>query len=341
MPLRRGMRAARLAIFGAFVSVPSLAWAETEPPLLDLAWEAPKECPAKDAVVARVEELVGPRRPDLKTLRAQARVTKSADPSQPRYVLELFVDGAESPSRTFRGEDCSHTVDAAAIVLALDIDREAAAHVEPVPPPPTAEGSVGSDSTPLPSSAKPAPKAAAEARSRHVPSRYRVEAGLRFVFDDGSLPRATMGLAAAVALARGPLMLELQGTVYDDKFTSGGPRGGVGGADVALSTLGAHACWRGMLVTASFRACAGGELGVESTTGVSVTYPLKASGLWSAASVMLATRILPGRRISPTAGVALVHPIGAPDVFIEGFGRIFEPSFLAVRCFLGVDVLFF
>lgn len=149
-----------------------------------------------------------------------------------------------------------------------------------------------------------------------------------------------MGIGASFGVVRGPIVLEAEANAFKERFTVGGPREGRGGAYVGLATFGARACWRGLSAVAEWRGCLGGELGVESTTGVSVYTPETARGLWSAASAMLAARFLPGRRVSPVAGVVLAHPLGAPHVFIEGFGTVFEPPFVVARCFLGLDVLF-
>jgi hypothetical protein len=329
------------------VLAPARASAEERERLLDLEWSSPEGCPDHDEVVARVDDLVGHARPmGHRRVSARGRMTTSAATTRERrYRLELVVVGNEANRRSMTGDDCSHLVDAAALILALDIDpdvltrREAEAappadrdHVTTSPPaaaPPPVDKTLPG---PL---RRPAHTLAPVRRALHLLG------GARLVLDEGSLPRTTLGVGALVALARGPLMFEVQGTAYNEQFTVAGPRGGRGGAYVSLATLGAHACWRGRALDVDWRACLGGEAGLESTTGVSVARPETATGLWSAASLMFAARVLPRSVVSPTAGLALVHPIGAPPVFIGGFGTIFEPPVVVVRCFFGLDARFF
>jgi hypothetical protein len=278
-------------------------------------------------------------------------VTKTDEgATEPRYRLELVIVGSEANQRSMTGEHCSHLVDAAALILALDIDPDVLSDGETTatPMPPAEVDHAASRPPPAPP-APPAPPPE-EARLETGPrrpepapsttSRLRLLGGTRLVLDDGSLPRTTLGVAAFVALLRGPLLLEAQATSYNERFTIAGPRAGRGGAYVSLATLEAHACYRRLLLDVDWRACVTAELGLESTTGVSVTKPESASGFWSAAGLMFGVRALPRSRVSPTAGLVLVHPISAPPVFIEGFGTVFEPRAVVVRCFLGLDVLF-
>src|SRR4051812_12285031 len=98
-------------------------------PMLELHWSAPAECPDRERVVARVEELVG-RMPEGKhTLVATGAVTKA-----PRYTLSLTI--GDAPARVMSGDDCDKLADAAALVIALDIDPDALSRPPPEPPPP-------------------------------------------------------------------------------------------------------------------------------------------------------------------------------------------------------------
>lgn len=330
----------------AFVALTSstAAAAETER-LLALEWSAPPECPDRDTVVARVQERLGKPRSSAKHIvSAHARVTKAE--AKPRYRLELSIVGDATTTRTLSGEDCSHLVDAAALILALDIETGAQAYT----------GRVDADDALDESSpaAIPAPdEPRRDDREERRPEAHRpkqvaehrdptihLTGGARLTLDAGSLPRTAVGVGPAFALARDHLMLDLQGIVFGERFTVAGPRSGRGGAYVDLSVVAAHGCWRSAAFDVEVRGCVGGELGLESTTGVSVARPTTATGWRSAASGMVSARLLPRRFISPTAGFSIAFPIDAPPVYIEGFGTIFEPPSVVLRGFLGLDVNF-
>jgi hypothetical protein len=312
-------------------------------PLLDLAWTAPAGCPDQAHVVAHVQELVGKRRPSQHPLKARGRLTTSN--VGPRYRLELFIGSDERSTRTMSGDDCSRLADAAALILALDIDPEALTRVpEPEPSPPLAVMPPAPQPSPPPKPAVGAPASPPAPRPSLAPRvrRDSVDAvlGGRAVLDSGSLPRTTLGLGAAAEITRGPLALDVSVVGYKSQFTVDGPRNGVGGAYVALVAFAAHGCWGGAGRTVDWRGCVGGELGRESTRGVSIARPESSASLWSAVSALLRARVWPERVVSPALGVALVHPVTAPKVGIQGFGTVFEPSALLVRFFLGIEAHF-
>jgi len=175
------------------------------------------------------------------------------------------------------------------------------------------------------------------------PQQPSVEAtfGPRFVLDVGSLPRETAGIGAAFTVAREALALELQATGYERRFTTEGPRNGVGGAYVDLVTFAAHGCGRSLVVGIEWRACLGAELGREATQGVSIARPLSSSTVWGAVSGILRARAWPDWVLSPTVGLVVGAPVRAPAVEIDGFHTVFEPSVVFVRAFLGIEAKIF
>jgi hypothetical protein len=316
---------------------------DTEPPsaapLLDLTWSAPAECPDKDSVVAEVSDLVVGPHPVQKPLVADGKIARRA-PNAP-YVLELRI-GGEASSRTMTGIDCTRLASAAALVLALDIDAGA---LERGSSPPEAASSEPT-STELP----PPPASPARARTKSArpligprPQRPSLEVtlGPRFVLDVGSLPRETAGVAAALAVARKALALELQATGYERRFTMHGPRNGLGGAYVDLVTFAAHGCGRSLVAGIEWRGCLGAELGRESTEGVSIARPLSSSTVWGAVSGMFRARAWPDRVLSPTVGLVVGAPVKAAEVVIDGFHTVFEPPAVFVRALLGIEAKLF
>jgi hypothetical protein len=301
-------------------------------PLLQLRWQAPAECPSEAQVIARVEELVGPRRASQRGLVARGVVTRTGE----RYRLELSLRAVET-ARVLSGDDCARLADAAALVMALDIDPDASTREAPAEEPPA--DPVIPEAVPTPEQPpvhqrprRPAPTVRAASLD--------VVVGARAVLDSGALPRATMGVGGATNLSYGPWALDVQVVGYQAQFTVNGPRRGVGGAYVALVALTAHGCLGGVTAGVDLRGCVGLELGRESTRGVSIARPETSSSLWTGVSGMLRGRLWASRSFSPVAGLMILHPIGAPSVTIQGFGTVFRPSPVVVRPFLGVEVHF-
>jgi hypothetical protein len=331
----RGPRLCSVALL-ALACLAGERTARAEAPF-DLEWSAPEGCPDRAQVVRRVEEIVGPHPRARRKVSARAWISSVAN-AAPRYRMELWL-GEGAAARTMNGDDCARLAEAAALVIALDIDPDALSR-EDKPPEPA--------ESPPPPPPEPAPRAPKRPARRPpatpaAPEEPRFEAGLgaRVVVDAGSLPRPALGLGLVLDVARGPLAFELQGTGYFKRFTVDGPRQGAGGAYVALGTLGAMGCWRGLESALAWRACAGGEIGRESTRGVNIVRPGASAGLWSAFSAMLHVRAWPRLAMSPVAAVVIGHPLSAASVQIEGFGPVFQPSEVFFRLILGAEAKFF
>lgn len=300
----------------------------------DLEWTAPAGCPDREHVVARVGEIVGPNPRVRRRVSARAHIL-SATSAAPKYRMELWL-GEGASARTMNGDDCARLAEAAALVIALDIDPDALSREEKSPEP----------AEPPPSPPEP-PRAAKRPPRKPAPpppppeTRFESGFGARVIFDAGTLPRPASGLGLVLDLARGPFAVELQGTGYFKRFTVDGPRQGTGGAYVALGTLGVMGCWRGLGSGLAWRACAGGEIGRESTRGVNIARPGGSAGFWSALSAMLHVRAWPQLAMSPVAALVVGHPLSAASVQIEGFGTVFQPSEVFLRLILGAEANFF
>lgn len=361
MPGQRGKRAALLLLLSACAASMATivdgargshaAYAAPEQGVpgvraLALEWAAPASCPGRDDVLARVDELLESSPTPHRQVSARGVVTESA--SKPRYRLELVVVGNDASRRSLSGEDCSHLVDAAALILALDIDPEALTRRENEPTPhdagaPTPGSPVSTVGDASVDAAPRPPLVAAAPTTKPATERTRVElsTGARVVLDVGSLPRTTGGIGGALAMSYRHFVLELAGTAYERRFTVDGPREGRAGAWVGLVAGSAHGCYRRTVLEVDWRACVGGELGRESTTGVNLLRTSEVSGLWSAASAMLLARALPRSAVTPVAGFSVVVPIGSPPVLVDNFGTLFDPSAVVLRFMLGLDANFF
>ena len=294
--------------------------------MLALDWQAPAACPDGAEVTARVEELVGHLPPERHTFVARGRIELAGT-----YRLDLAV-GDGHAARVLTDVDCARLGEAAAIILALDIDPEALSR-PPTPPRPEPEHPAPF----VPPSPRP--------RTRPTPAPATREThgalGARIVLDVGSLPRPTAAVAIGLDLARGPVVIAVAGTAYGERFTTDGPRGGSAGAYVDLTTLSALACVRHRFGVAAGAGCLGVELGREGTRGVGIARPETSASLWGAALAMLRVRVWPGRPIAPAGGLGLAVPVADPDVVIGGAGTVFKPSSVAFRVYVGIEGDFF
>jgi hypothetical protein len=98
-----------------------------------LAWQAPAGCPQLADVRARLQRLLGPPDPSrprrFLEVRAFVRTTDTSG-----FLLELdTTEGTERYSRVLAASTCEGVTDAGALVIALAIDPELAAHVEQQP----------------------------------------------------------------------------------------------------------------------------------------------------------------------------------------------------------------
>jgi hypothetical protein len=318
-------------------------------PVLALDWNAPKRCPDGAKVRARVEQLVGRSHGD-RTLTARGAMTVSGTPPRYRLVLRVTTTSTAFEERTMTGADCTRLAEAAALILALDIDHDAAAH--------ESNDEVGVDASPAQEDTAteppPAPQRARREAERRPPNassstggkdrlemdRLAMSVGPRLVFDHGSLPRSTLALGAAVELAYRAIAVDVGGMLYQRQFASG-PREGSGGAYVDLATAFANGCWRRTDETLGLRMCAGVELGSERTRGVGIAEPGSSSGPWGAGIVSVDARLRQLGPIVPMAGIGVGHPFVAPDVVIGGFGTLFTPPLLFVRVHLGLEFRLF
>ncbi|HEY3499056.1 MAG TPA: hypothetical protein VGK73_30400, partial [Polyangiaceae bacterium] len=90
---------------------------------IDLAWEAPAECPRREAVQERVRELLGPALENAERPRAEGRIVQVSG----RYQLTLTVySKGEVRERTIASQSCVDLAGAAAVALGLLIRQRPA-----------------------------------------------------------------------------------------------------------------------------------------------------------------------------------------------------------------------
>lgn len=247
------------------------------PPELTLTWRAPAECPNAGDVEAQFARLLGGvhRPPTTKHLDATATVQRTPGDTW-TIRLATMLDGVPG-QRTLEGDSCWTVASAAALILALTIDPNAAAEA-----PPPAVAPVASEPSSSPPSAALATTRVLPAVPAAAPRVFaRTFAGLTVAL----LPQAalTLGVAAGLHLARWRAELSALGTEQRQQTTVDRP--GAGG-DFRLLAAAARACWdvrsSGRVVP---RLCAGGEMERIAARGFGVASPGSGSATIGAAVV--------------------------------------------------------
>jgi len=145
-----------------------------QPRAVALRWNAPAGCPSQDAVDAELARLLAGARVDTaRSVTATATVTLVGE--QYRLRLEIERDGSTS-AREITGASCLGVANAAALMVAMAIDPEAARAAGP--PPAAATGTTtGSAGTTAPGTPSGGTTAAPAAKAAVAPSRAPVPPG--------------------------------------------------------------------------------------------------------------------------------------------------------------------
>lgn len=120
--MRRRGRGAGVSLASAHLLAALLAAAQVPepPPADDVTWQAPAECPGRDALLAGIAARRG-RALEPGQARVVARTTLLASR---RYRLVLHIDvGGRRDARVLTAKTCAALVDAAALVIVLAVDE--------------------------------------------------------------------------------------------------------------------------------------------------------------------------------------------------------------------------
>lgn len=290
---------------------------------LDLTWEVPQGCPDLSSERAEIRRRVGDldRTVPPEPIAAQGEIRVDASGSY-RLSLRTRV-GAITGERVLSGQDCHELADAAALVLALLINPEAALAAEPAPP------------APPPAPPPPAPLPPAPVRQRSG-----LGCGLDAVLASAVLPGLGQGLAARFFYQRGLLAATVQvaGFLPSEKRAPllPGASASFYRLESALALCGATPSDQrlgGML-------CAGGAIVRLHGESSGVSTPGQASAYWPEGLLVASGHL----RLTSAARLHLAaegHGLGSrPDFAILGLGSTYRPAAFNVRGALGIDVLF-
>ena len=367
---RRGRRAAALAVLLTIALARGAEAAPSAGDRLRLTWSAAEGCPSEQELLAEVDKLLGDRAPraaSKEPVAVKATVSREAGGS---FVVRLETPGEGSTqARELRGATCNAVADAAALILALMVDPDAAmapeesapsepktpginsakageessSNTEPIPPPRSA-------SAPAAPSAPPPTRAAARAQKPKPPSlpapspapsidlRLNAWAGA----DIGSLPGLAPGLGALGSIALGAPRVSLGIAFWPDKagtldaLPSAGSDVGLLAGDLGICA----ALLRNMPV--EIAPCAAAEIGQIFAEGFGVSDPRRGAAVWIAlkGGGALALRPFPKpfNNLGLTARIEAVIPLVRPRFVIEGIGPVHSPAYVAGRASLGIEI---
>ncbi|WP_438019786.1 hypothetical protein WMF18_12285 [Sorangium sp. So ce315] len=365
---RRARQGISAALAAALAAAATEARAEEGAWGVDLDWAAPDACADGGRVLAEIEQRLG--RPAAAQggprLRARAEVSQNARGS---WDLRLTTTlGEATSSRDLHGETCAELASAAALIIALALDPEAAARAPMGAAPGAGPGAdagagalpdagPGAGPGPLPDEpAEPDARAAGAPPAASSPpppdagrpagagppheARLDLRGTLRAfgVLDASALPAVAPGAGLAAGALLGAVRAEVSGAYF------GAQKGLVPatsmGGDVWLASGALHLCYASRHKDLEIGPCAGLEAGVMSATGFGVTSPGSNRALWLAPQLgALATYALSDQVRVPLA-VEVLFPVVRDEFVLVGIGSVHRIPAVTARAALGVELRF-
>jgi hypothetical protein len=353
MTISSGSAVRRYAMAGGALLWASSARAE---PLLEVGFEAPSECPSRDALDAELARLLGDAMTRGTPMSAKVRVTAA----NPGYRLRLELKQSQQRSqRTLEGASCETLLETAALLIAIAHDPSAVVERRDAPlipePPPTPPA------PPMP----PPPVVTVEAPrpALSLPWAWTTPVplppiGLGFVlragplFGVGDLPGPHPGVAIAAALrveafrVEGAFELGLGATPTLDA------RPGVG-ADFFLAAGVLRGCRVIVPVDGGafprpplgvdFSGCLGIELGALTGEGFGVSNPERGSAFWAAPRVDVRLGLGLAGPFGLAADVGLAVPVDGRRYVLHDSGDgsvlvVHEPAVVAGRAGIMAEI---
>lgn len=323
--VRRARFASLAAVSAAVLELGAPRAAEL--PDVTLTWEAPAGCPAREALLVRVEELVGQRGGEQPhaPLEVHAAVTRQAE-GQYHAELRTLQGGAER-TRLLDAESCLELTEASAVVIALAISP-------PDDPPPSAPAPAPPPPEPEPEDALGPP----EGRKRHSTLRVGAEGG--FALDFGTLAPVSAGAALALGgryrsglehLVRVSIFPRRRSTVpgYPDE-----------GMDIGFVTGALQLCYAPTWGQFELGACGEFELGMLHVQGVGTNDEYARDAPWIAPGAGLRMAFPSGSWLRATVTADLLVPTGHTEFVVTNVGLAHQIPPVAGRLGIFAELLF-
>lgn len=302
-------------------------------------WHAPPQCPDAAAFEARVGALLG----DAGELDAQAVVTVVPDP-RGGFVAEVrCVTAGTATAREVRGPVCESVADAAALVLAVQIDAlavEATTDLDarPIPPPPPSPVDRVARRRTTGSTAPPV-AAAPPRRARRLRGAVFVGGGGSFRQVPGASPVIAIGGALLLRRAR----VQLDATWVLDRTARLPAPDADAGANIGLVAASLRAGFVPAVRNVEFPLLAGLEVGDMTARGVGVTNARLRHGVWVAAllGAGIAWAPVPGfaLRLDPAVALGLSRPRFGVNA-ATGVRTLAQAPVVGVRLAAAIEVRF-
>jgi len=350
--LKKPSWVAAAAMPGLLLSLAGTASAAT------FVWEAPAGCPERDAVRWRVEEALGTKLENAAPLSFVAKVGRN---SANRWFVKLDVaplptesvpaSTAGSPQaasgnappvqhRTIEASNCEDLAQATgvAIALALGADlSEPSVAADTAPSTPTGNAARSNAKPLAQTDATPAAREAKTKKESTQGSSFWLGGELGPVIDRGTLPGWAPGVEGAFSLGMGAFSVRLGGIVLPSETTE--VSGNAGGA-FALYAATAALCGSAQRSATLLRLCLGSEIGSLTGRGVNVSHPRVSASTWVAPRSDLDISLPLGDPSLRAFGrAALVVPLIRKEFDVDGLGPVHQPSSVAGRLGVGLELL--
>lgn len=300
-------------------------------------WTAPAGCPDAAAVERAVRERLDEAR---STTPASMRGRVRGGPGA--WTLDLEVRTPTSiDARTVEDPDCATLGDAAALIVAVMIERAASSgppsepllrSIEPTTPTAMTWTELG-----FPEPAREEPRDIDHA-PRRAPRSLRFGARAATGVEVGALPGVGADIEVAALLLRKRFIAEL-GARYEPPRPARYSDEPQAGGDLSLWAIGGAVCFAPAAGRVRFPLCAGAEAGGMYGRGVGLPQPRRDHLPWAAArgSAGLSIAVLPWLRLRADAG-ALV-PFSRPRFSTDSRGPVHEAAPAAGRFHLGLEFI--
>lgn len=252
------------ALVLTLLTLPCAASAQAGSPTseLPIEWRAPESCPDEQALIRRLDALLGEEPRDLGKLSSVRGVVRET-PGGKQLTLDVEESGQHS-TRQFEARDCVDLIDAAALAIALALHGESA-------PPPAAE--------PAPISEAPARELDAQPPAP-APRPLGWSLAAEAAVDSGALPELALGVAARARVLFGAWSVDGHGLFLPSQSVA------LGNAEaVAFSLLvgGVRSCRQLLERAVHVAACGSLEAGQFRATGDHLQPSRTLKDLWLAA----------------------------------------------------------
>jgi hypothetical protein len=290
---------------------------------LDLDWDAPPECPSRDAVRAEILRLTGPPLERVRHLRARVVIRPAADAG---WTLTATTDLDDTTGeRALSGISCESLSEAAALTLALILNPDLAVSA---PEPRLARQD-------LPPSTGAAAAPASERRTAPLLWRLAAHAGVQ----TGVIEKTSGAFSLSLGVSRGRLSILLMPSLTppEDVLVSNEPR--LGGR-LWLGALAGLGCWAADIGPIALGPCLGLEGSMLRGRGLGVLHPRDTTAYWASAELALFAGVPIGHGLLiELTGVALL-PFRRPTVYLDEIGPVSRPNAVGLRALGGLAWVF-